>query len=1057
MKTKLFLISVIFNVLIINSQDGTGPDFENFNRYTQTNFSTPEVKAFEKVSLIPNNLSTGKLGLVIPIYTIKAGRLTYPIKISYNSGGIKVDEQASEVGLGWNLSKTAITRQIVDGNDFDNVGTQWLDPVGGGISLNDSEYQEHVDVLLHDQKHRMGYFLKKAENKKASVGYKTIDEMPDLYSLISADGFTTKFYFSNPETAPVELTEGSSIISGDKIKEYYPNPQYDTNILSSLYYFPMYDFGKIEVTSKDGIKYTFEDYDVSISNSYEAPTGTGLDYVGYLAVPQVSSWHISEIEDLLTGDKIEFEYQTYNADPYSESTYVSGVALQPEALIVHESIKTIPKRSWFNANFNMCTARHMKAGYEYDNHKMVYKRHNYTRFYVKNRLVSIKFKGGRVDFDWGANRLDLYNTKILNNISVYSKEDGFTIANKLINRFDFTFDYFDSGGVNYYKSKRLKLESVKEMGKPSYVFSYFNENDYFPEITSNKKDFLGYYNSAVTQGQGSHIVPNLYYYPNQNENSILPFNIAGVTNYPIYGDYSDIPTLSDVKRWSLESIRYPTGARTNLIYELNEINIFNQNVTTSGLRLKSSTIINENDTVRSINYSYINTDGSSSGTLVNPPDYGRPTTIITGQAWDPGLSEWDSAYIYDTFIINQYPKIDADLTNGNYVSYSNVKEEESGNGYTLYSFISNETDPNEYIRAEPGQEQINFFTGGSMCESRFAIRNSAYGLDFYTDNSFKRGKLLSKKIFDVNSNIKQETINVYSENITFESESFRKRFFRGKNTYVNDANDDFENMIDITKTYKKNTHKLIKSRNLDYFNGEIVEVSEDFLYNNIGLLTSNIKHINSNESYINNYKYVNDTDISETGISQLHLINYLSDLVEKDEIYNTNNLNESINGFKKEYSANGFVEKIFTSQKGNPFVREFDFDSYDSRGKPKQFKDKSGKITSLFWSNDLLLARVENATYNSIKNYIQTNNGYNIENCESGNCAQYFSETLKFAFPNAQIYSYAYDSALENAISVTDAKNETFYYIYDSYGRLIHVKDQYGNYLSSNDYNYKQN
>ncbi len=1051
------LLISIFSVNLLFSQDGLGPDFGTFNRYTQTNFSTPEVKAFEKVSLIPNDLSTGKMNLKIPIYTIKTGRLVYPISLGYNSGGIKVDDQASEVGLGWNLSKTAVSRQIVDANDFDNVGTQYLDPVGGGFggSLSDPEFHAHFEVHSYPNQSRMGYFLKKARNQKASAYDKVIDEMPDVYSLISPDGFSTKFYFRDLQT-PIELTEGSSIIQGEKIKRAFDNPEFQLSGLQPLY-FPMYDFGKIEVTSKEGIKYTFEDYDVSISNSFE--THASLESAnGMLSVPMVSSWHISTIEDLLTGDKIEFEYETYNADPVTEPmNVVSTTSPPPDALLVSNSIKTMPERIWINSTFNNCPTRYYRFGGDYNDNKMYYRRWHYTRYYIKNRLVNIKFNGGRINFNWGANRLDQYNTKILNNISVYSKDDGYTLPNKLINKFDFSFDYFDSGGANSYKNKRLKLESVKEMGKPSYEFLYFNEDSYFPEITNNKKDFLGYYNSAVTQAQDSHIVPNLYFYPNKQENSILPFDVSGTTNYPIHGDYDDVPSLSDVKRWTLESIRYPTGAITDLEYELNEINIFNQNVTTTGLRLKSSTITDESNIVRSINYEYLNDDGSSSGSLVNPPDYGRPTIILgLGPDANSSLSQWEQEFLYDTFIINQYPKVDADLTKGNYVAYSRVKEEETGNGYTIHKFISNETEPNEYNRSDPTQEPLNHFTGGDLCESNFAINNSAFGLDFYTDNSYKRGKLLNKKIYDTNSNILQEVVNTYEENDSFESESFKKRFFRAKKnvTIIDNPNDCFENMIDITKTYKQNTYKLRNSKTINYLNGLVVDVSEDFQYNNIGLLASNIKHISQDKSYIGKYTYVVDSDIQQNGIAQLNSINYLSNIVEEEALFSTPNYSISLDGFKKEFNNNGFVDKIYTSRKGNGFVEELDFELYNNRGKPLQFRDKSDKITSLFWSNDLLIGRAENAAYNNIKNYIQTTYGYNIENCESGNCAQYFSESLRLAFDEAQIYSYSYDSTLEGMISVTDPKNETVSYEYDEFNRLEHIKDHNGDLVFKYIYNY---
>ncbi|SDI61399.1 hypothetical protein SAMN05421846_110131 [Chryseobacterium taeanense] len=52
-----------------------------------------------KVSDIPMDLYRGKANISIPIYSIGLGGLNIPISISYNTGGIKLNEQASTVGL----------------------------------------------------------------------------------------------------------------------------------------------------------------------------------------------------------------------------------------------------------------------------------------------------------------------------------------------------------------------------------------------------------------------------------------------------------------------------------------------------------------------------------------------------------------------------------------------------------------------------------------------------------------------------------------------------------------------------------------------------------------------------------------------------------------------------------------------------------------------------------------------------------------------------------------------------------------------------------------------
>ena len=66
-----------------------------------------------KVTDIPLDLYRGKANISIPIYSIELGGINIPIGISYNTGGIKLNEQASTVGLGWSLN--------IPGNIFKNV------------------------------------------------------------------------------------------------------------------------------------------------------------------------------------------------------------------------------------------------------------------------------------------------------------------------------------------------------------------------------------------------------------------------------------------------------------------------------------------------------------------------------------------------------------------------------------------------------------------------------------------------------------------------------------------------------------------------------------------------------------------------------------------------------------------------------------------------------------------------------------------------------------------------------------------------------------------------
>jgi hypothetical protein len=80
---------------------------------------SPEGASLGKYGDIPVSLFKGMPNVSIPIYTIKKGGISVPISLNYNSAGNKVNEIATNVGLGWTLfAGGAITISINDKGDF---------------------------------------------------------------------------------------------------------------------------------------------------------------------------------------------------------------------------------------------------------------------------------------------------------------------------------------------------------------------------------------------------------------------------------------------------------------------------------------------------------------------------------------------------------------------------------------------------------------------------------------------------------------------------------------------------------------------------------------------------------------------------------------------------------------------------------------------------------------------------------------------------------------------------------------------------------------------------
>lgn len=80
---------------------------------------SPNAASLGIFGAIPVGHYTGTPSISIPIYEIDLDGKKIPINISYHASGIRVNQEASWVGLGWALNAGGmITRQINNGEDF---------------------------------------------------------------------------------------------------------------------------------------------------------------------------------------------------------------------------------------------------------------------------------------------------------------------------------------------------------------------------------------------------------------------------------------------------------------------------------------------------------------------------------------------------------------------------------------------------------------------------------------------------------------------------------------------------------------------------------------------------------------------------------------------------------------------------------------------------------------------------------------------------------------------------------------------------------------------------
>jgi YD repeat-containing protein len=176
--------------------------------------ASPNAASLGKYSDIPINYNTGIPNISIPVYDIKECDITLPISLSYHAGGIRVQEEASMVGLGWSLNAGGVINRSTRG--MADEGWQ-------GFFTTHQTIKDLISNAINGDE---------ARDKKIMIMSGTLDSEPDLFSC-NVGGISIKFSMDldgNFVTFPVsnykiQYNENPNKkewkITDDKGNEYY--------------------------------------------------------------------------------------------------------------------------------------------------------------------------------------------------------------------------------------------------------------------------------------------------------------------------------------------------------------------------------------------------------------------------------------------------------------------------------------------------------------------------------------------------------------------------------------------------------------------------------------------------------------------------------------------------------------------------------------------------------------------------------------------------------------------------------------------------------------------
>ncbi len=86
---------------------------------------SPSMWNFQNHLENPISYYNGQYPFTIPIFQIETDFINLPIKLSYQTNGVRVDDIASDCGMGWNLSAGGSISRVVKGRPDESASGAW--------------------------------------------------------------------------------------------------------------------------------------------------------------------------------------------------------------------------------------------------------------------------------------------------------------------------------------------------------------------------------------------------------------------------------------------------------------------------------------------------------------------------------------------------------------------------------------------------------------------------------------------------------------------------------------------------------------------------------------------------------------------------------------------------------------------------------------------------------------------------------------------------------------------------------------------------------------------
>lgn len=1043
---------LFIGILLLTEHLLTAQTYIKAAEFTAPNPTSAEMMKF---GLTPINQYTGKANVSIPLYNMNFDGLQIPFTLSYDTGGVRVIQESSWVGLGWNLSGTPTISHVI--NQRSDIGVGRLNMGDSGVT---SGYCFEPALPAHES----GLDLTVLGNGPGSYLGDTYDTQPDIFI---ANLYNSVIKFQLTQKAATSTIQ-ARILNNSNAQISYNESNRHFIITDENGY--QYHFTEIEKTSNGRFNNSLFSGEPEPEDVLFTPEHVAFSYGLDANIP--TTWYVSKVVSP-TGKELHYEY--YGQDEDIEEYY-------------HLSMPTyIQTKGAFvcgiDINNGTLDGSNLPNPFGYTNYMFSRVESKYLKEIIDTstgeRIVfETSFRDDLRPFDFVHHYpLSLVSSSNYNRNGEILKLDGMNIFasdGNLLKKISFeNSDYFNSDKSSHsYKEKylRLKLDGVSVDGY-KYFFDYQSPNS-LPKKNTKDVDFWGFYNGAN----------NTVRYTSIEFNSTF----CGIQD----AEYNQIGEIIGAKKGSnfnfgkigsLSKITYPTGGYTTFEYESNTVRL---SLNSNSSLYTPETYYYLMDGNLETGYPLTSSTNSSIKTfkvgglrVKKVVSFDKNNQKLLEKSYHYESSENSSVPVSTGKLMNRllfFNLVDKQLEGGNIklteIETSSINNV-SGNASAMGSHVG-------YDKVEEVIENTqNSSTSGKVTQTFINKPNIALQPTYhqiaglavgappihYEDGN---GKVLRTEIFNKTGTKLNETLNSYQLKNTYQSTGYRI-YYETINSMFLAIPVSFNEVYDI---YKYQTRRYVpllsESSEIFYFNGNSIHKNTTNYYNSKDMLSatevsrSNLPGTSdrvefyypySSDFGVSNYVFMSDL-VNENRISSPVYVRKFSDGLFIGHEFQTY---KSYNGFYKPYTTHyGKTDGPLSS-----IEERVRINAYDNYGNLSEMSLNTGSLNKYIWGYEMNrpVAVIKNAPVDAsvtpVEDILEISELQNPRATETFVGSEINKLRTHADYQDSEIQTFMHIPGV-GASKITDTRNYATHFTYDDKERLTQVRDNSNMLLSENDYNY---